>query len=342
VFPSARQWADILTEEFANQGAMETELGIPTCLFGGPPAPGDVVKMAESQQGFISIFAGPLFQSVTNILPSMGFSIDEMNKNKAIWEQKKAAVSSSQLSETDSTRKDSHNDAISPTTSMSANMDGVDTTEKQNKSLSDPEIFNGRLAAGHLTTTATALPLLQQLGPESSPAVISGAQPAATPKQSKPPPKGLKLFSKTPSSTSSSKRAVSAHQHRMKPSPRDDSPQLNGINPNFASSETDVRYLVNGGMHKANVHEHKTVHLSHHTEANGNGDTLEIPSSRKNKKLTQSFKRLWKRRWHSKSTHDLRECSHDDADASGHTRSLASPTTTITSGEAEKVESRTS
>lgn len=87
-FDVASQWATILTDEFSNQGIMETELQIPTQLFGGPPVRDNIVKMGESQIGFMNIFAYPLFESVTAVLPAMQFSVDEILNNKAVWQQK--------------------------------------------------------------------------------------------------------------------------------------------------------------------------------------------------------------------------------------------------------------
>jgi len=84
----AARWAVILTDEFSNQGAMEKELNLPTCLFGGPPDREDLVKLAESQIGFMSIFAGPLFEGITAILPAMGFSSVEIESNRSVWEEK--------------------------------------------------------------------------------------------------------------------------------------------------------------------------------------------------------------------------------------------------------------
>ncbi|KAI5247153.1 HD-domain/PDEase-like protein [Aureobasidium subglaciale] len=84
----AARWAVILTDEFSNQGAMEKELNLPTCLFGGPPDREDLVKLAESQIGFMSIFAGPLFEGITAILPAMNFSTVEIETNRTIWEEK--------------------------------------------------------------------------------------------------------------------------------------------------------------------------------------------------------------------------------------------------------------
>ena len=93
----AAQWADILTLEFAKQGDMEKDVGIPTQLFGGPPELGSVVKLANSQIGFMNIFARPLFEAVTDIFPAMQFTVDEILANKAVWEGK---IKQEQLKET--------------------------------------------------------------------------------------------------------------------------------------------------------------------------------------------------------------------------------------------------
>ncbi|OMP86828.1 3',5'-cyclic-nucleotide phosphodiesterase regA [Diplodia seriata] len=87
-FNTAVQWAAILTDEFSNQGQMEQELALPTCLFGGPPVRDDIIKLGESQIGFMNIFARPLFESVADILPNMRFSVVEIIENKVIWQKK--------------------------------------------------------------------------------------------------------------------------------------------------------------------------------------------------------------------------------------------------------------
>ena len=67
---------------------MEQELEMPSCLFGGPPVREDIIKLGESQIGFMNIFARPLFEAVADILPAMRFAVDEMLINKDIWEKK--------------------------------------------------------------------------------------------------------------------------------------------------------------------------------------------------------------------------------------------------------------
>lgn len=58
---------------------------MPSCLFGGPPVRDSIIKMGESQISFMNIFASPLFEGVTDLLPAMQFSVDEINLNKATW-----------------------------------------------------------------------------------------------------------------------------------------------------------------------------------------------------------------------------------------------------------------
>ena len=67
---------------------MERDVGIPTTLFGGPPELGNLIKLGNSQNSFMNIFARPLFEAVTDILPVMVFAIHEMNANQAIWTEK--------------------------------------------------------------------------------------------------------------------------------------------------------------------------------------------------------------------------------------------------------------
>ena len=63
-------------------------MGIPTTLFGGPPELGNLIKLGNSQNSFMNIFARPLFEGVTDILPVMVFAVNEMKANQAIWTEK--------------------------------------------------------------------------------------------------------------------------------------------------------------------------------------------------------------------------------------------------------------
>lgn len=86
-FTVATEWAEILTDEFANQAKMESELDMASCLFGGPPVQNDIIKMGASQIGFINIFGIPLFRKVAQALPGMRFAVDELEGNKQTWER---------------------------------------------------------------------------------------------------------------------------------------------------------------------------------------------------------------------------------------------------------------
>ena len=87
-FDVAAQWATILTDEFSNQGNMEKELNMETQIFGGPPERDNMIKLGESQIGFMNMFAVPLFEGVSDILPAMHFSVDELAANRRTWEQR--------------------------------------------------------------------------------------------------------------------------------------------------------------------------------------------------------------------------------------------------------------
>ena len=67
---------------------MEKDVGIPTTLFGGPPELGNLIKLGNSQNSFMNIFARPLFEAVTDILPAMAFAVSEMEANQEIWTER--------------------------------------------------------------------------------------------------------------------------------------------------------------------------------------------------------------------------------------------------------------
>jgi 3',5'-cyclic-nucleotide phosphodiesterase len=59
-----------------------------TALFGGPPELGNMLKLGNGQIGFMNTFAYPLFDSVTDLLPRMGFTVQEISANRSIWSMK--------------------------------------------------------------------------------------------------------------------------------------------------------------------------------------------------------------------------------------------------------------
>lgn len=64
---------------------MESAVGMETTLFGGPPEIGNMLKLANGQIGFMTIFAHPLFANVADIIPAMSFAADEILTNKGVW-----------------------------------------------------------------------------------------------------------------------------------------------------------------------------------------------------------------------------------------------------------------
>ena len=56
-----------------------------TALFGGPPELGNVYKLATGQIGFMSIFAIPLFEGVSDILPQLKFTVEQIRSNQSRW-----------------------------------------------------------------------------------------------------------------------------------------------------------------------------------------------------------------------------------------------------------------
>lgn len=61
---------------------------MPSCLIGGPPERDNMLKLGQSQTGFIKVFAKPLFDAVADILPGMQFAVNEMIINTKTWEKK--------------------------------------------------------------------------------------------------------------------------------------------------------------------------------------------------------------------------------------------------------------
>jgi 3',5'-cyclic-nucleotide phosphodiesterase len=76
----------ILTDEFARQASMEQDLGIESTLFAAPAR--EIIKLGNMQIGFMNMFAIPLFQGVTDVMPAMAFSVDELQKNESTWKEK--------------------------------------------------------------------------------------------------------------------------------------------------------------------------------------------------------------------------------------------------------------
>ncbi|QIW98247.1 hypothetical protein AMS68_003765 [Peltaster fructicola] len=95
-FDISAAWAKILINEFASQGDLESELEIPTCLFGGPPDKENLLAAAQSQKGFMNLFGFPLFQGLSDIVPSISCTVDTLVQNQKSWDAKIAEESQRQ------------------------------------------------------------------------------------------------------------------------------------------------------------------------------------------------------------------------------------------------------
>jgi hypothetical protein len=261
---------------------METELDIKSCLAGGPPTLGDDIQLAKSQQVFMNLFALPLFRNVSALLPDMKYSVVELERNRAAWE--KCVAELSLHSECCTSAKcekllavaPSQSDAQSPRSLGEASSPAATQTSTVCSSTNGPATFSPS------PITPISLPtqvddVLQKVPTNEPPArgrlqkMNGNSQPIAL----RVPTRGNK--------TKSQQRASSAHQTRRRHDEDAAEPMPNGVlNPSFAASETDVRYLGNSESVPSNADEKGEAVL----KAKG----LE-------RRLTQSFKRLWKKRW---------------------------------------------
>lgn len=63
---------------------MENQIGISSSLIAEPRK--DFLSLAKAQLGFMNMFAIPLFQGVADLLPSMQYTVDELEGNKTLFE----------------------------------------------------------------------------------------------------------------------------------------------------------------------------------------------------------------------------------------------------------------
>jgi 3',5'-cyclic-nucleotide phosphodiesterase len=75
------KWAAKISEEFFLQGDRERNLGNTVSPFMDRNIP----AMAKGQTAFMNYIVIPLFESVTEFLPEMHFTVDFCEKNKAYW-----------------------------------------------------------------------------------------------------------------------------------------------------------------------------------------------------------------------------------------------------------------
>ena len=63
---------------------MEQDLGIPSSLVAAPMM-GNILALAKSQTGFMTLFAIPLFKACAEVMPALRFTVDELNLNIGKW-----------------------------------------------------------------------------------------------------------------------------------------------------------------------------------------------------------------------------------------------------------------
>jgi hypothetical protein len=271
---------------------MEIDLGIKSCLAGGPPIIGDDIQLGKSQQGFMKLFALPLFQEVSDVLPDMKYSVVELQRNRAAWEKcivelqrnraawEKCIAELSSRSDCSSSKSEellevpSQSDAQSPRSLAEASSPAATQTSTVCSSANGAAAFS----PSPITPTSPPAPIndvLQKVPTSESPGrgrsqkMNGNSQPIAL----RVPARGSK----------SAQRASSAHQTRRQHDDDAAEPMPNGImNPSFAASETDVRYLGNSESVPSNA---------------GEKEEAALKSKGFERRLTQSFKRFWKKRW---------------------------------------------
>ncbi|RAL58536.1 hypothetical protein DID88_003984 [Monilinia fructigena] len=81
-FDTATQWTEILTDEFARQASMEQDLGIPSALYAVPVR--EIIELGKSQ---------------IDVMPSMRFCVEELERNKTAWENRIAFEQERQIQE---------------------------------------------------------------------------------------------------------------------------------------------------------------------------------------------------------------------------------------------------
>ena len=148
-FDISSQWARVLMDEFARQGELESELGIPTCLFGGPPNKEDMLAAAQSQKGFMSLFGFPLFKGMVEIMPSVSCAIRELENNVEIWERKIAYEKG---------RRNAEGESAPPLTFQSVSKKVVDEAKHRK---SEPAVLPT------MTSIVTGLPMRKTMSGES-------------------------------------------------------------------------------------------------------------------------------------------------------------------------------
>ncbi|CAO3599624.1 unnamed protein product [Absidia cylindrospora] len=113
-FLHSAKWAELLVEEFACQGDLEKELGIPVSPFNDR----DKLILEDSQIGFIRFVAMDLFKHVREVMQEMSFAVDQMESNLQRWESRKHTTHDSGVSTLDDSNEKDNRNIQQPSTSI--------------------------------------------------------------------------------------------------------------------------------------------------------------------------------------------------------------------------------
>ena len=215
------------------------------------------------------------------MLPDMKYSVLELERNRAAWEKCIAELSSHSDCSSSKSEKllevaPSQSDAQSPRSLAEAYSPAATQASTVCSSTNGAAAFS----TSPITPTSPPAPVgdvLQKVPTSECPGrgrsqkLNGNSQPIAL----RVPARGTKSLP----------RASSAHQARRRHDDDAAEPMPNGImkHPNFAASETDVRYLGNSESAPSNAGEKE--------------EAAALKSKGFERRLTQSFKRLWKKRW---------------------------------------------
>jgi hypothetical protein len=112
---------------------METQIGIPSSLISEPKK--DNTSLTNAQLGFMNLFAIPLFQGVADILPSMQYTVDQLEANKEQFQR-----NLQELPEADEARKRRLQDGARSPRSMSIAIIPGDSLDSSSGTTLEPSV----------------------------------------------------------------------------------------------------------------------------------------------------------------------------------------------------------
>jgi hypothetical protein len=284
---------------------MEIELNIPTQLFGGPPVLDNVIKMGESQIGFMNIFARPLFEAVAHILPAMQFSVDEILANKSVWEKK--------IEKEKECENHDHADGVCVLPSF----DGT----RSPLSGSHVDLPGSKTLSTSLTADTLAQDEESRHGSDPNPSLAPFSsvqtQASGTPRAQKKKAKGIgsRLRSHSPSKRKAkSQDRSSSNQESSRP--RTSPAPSNGLSMTTSShSQPDIRFSQMNGHAIPSTNDGATEKPNNYLVSNS---TTDVSTGGRSRDRTSrfTFGRIWKKRWRTTNTSQMQKSPRTDDDRS--------------------------